>query len=111
MANTESVLNLVREAEDIVTDTLEKPGLTPSQRIILNDLSDVLRETDNLLLLNDLNESIEELKVKSKKLESINGQIKKQIKNLEKVSDKVAVAAKAIDAIVKAFGSPVSALC
>lgn len=111
MANTEkiNVLKQVREAENVVTDTLEKPGLTTPQRRILDDLSDILREIDNLLLLNELNESIEELKVKSKKLKSINNRTKKQIEKLEKVADKVEKAAKAIDAIVKAFGILVSA--
>jgi hypothetical protein len=106
MANTEkiNVLKQVREAENAVTDTLDKQGLTSSQRKILDDLSDILREIDNLLLLYELNESIEELKSKSKGLKSINNRIKKQIDKLEDVADKVGKVATAIDAIIKAFG-------
>ncbi|HUU41724.1 MAG TPA: hypothetical protein VMW42_12365 [Desulfatiglandales bacterium] len=107
MANTERInaLKQVHEAEDSVTNTLKKPGLTAPQRRILDELSDILKEIDKLLLLNELNDSIEELEGKSKKLKAINKRIKKQIENLEEVADKVEKAAKAIDAIVKAFGA------
>jgi SpoU rRNA methylase family enzyme len=111
MANTEriNVLKKVREAENIVTDTIEKPGLTTLQHGILDDLSDILREIDNLLLLNELNDSIEELKNISIKLKTINNRTKKQIDKLEEVADKVDIAVKGIDAIVKAFGLFVAA--
>ena len=111
MANTErlNVLKQVREAENSVTDTLNKPGLTTPQRKILDDLSDTLREIDNLLLLNELKDSVAELKSKSIKLTTINKQTKKQIEKLKEVADKVDKAAKGIDAIVKAFGLFVAA--
>ncbi len=106
MANTEkvSILKIIREAETNVTNTLDEPGLTLQQRKILDDLSDVLREIDNLVLLNELKDSIEVLKEKSKALKSINKRIKSKIEQLEEVADWVENAAKAIDATVKAFG-------
>lgn len=105
MANTEriNVLKKVREAENIVTKTIEMPGLTAPQHGILDDLSDILREIDNLLLLNELNGSIEKLKSISIKLKTINNRTKKQTDKLKEVADKVDKAAKGIDAIVKAF--------
>ena len=105
MANTEkiNVLKIVREAENIVTDTLKKTGLTNPQRGILDELSDTLREIDNLLLLNELKGSTEKLKSISSKLKTINNRTKKQIDKLKDVADKVDKAAKGIDAIVKAF--------
>ena len=111
MANTEkiNVLKQVRETENLVTDTLEKPGLTSGQRRILDDLSSILREIDNLLLLNELNDSIEELEGKLKKLKAINKRAKKQIENLEELAHKVEKVTKGIDGIVKAFGILVSA--
>ena len=70
MANTYkiNVLKQAHEVENIVTDTLDKPGLTTSQHKILDDLSDVLRKIDNLPLLTELNDSIENFKDKSKNL-------------------------------------------
>jgi hypothetical protein len=106
MANTEklSILKQVREVESAQTHALAKPGLTQRQRNALNDLSVVLREIDNIILLNELNECIEDLNEKSRKLKKINGRIKRQIEKLEEVSDKVEQASKVIDAVVKAFG-------
>jgi uncharacterized protein YydD (DUF2326 family) len=105
MANTEkiTILRQVREVQSAVTDTLDKPGLTPKQRNTLQDLSVVLRDIDNLILLNELNACIDDLKDKSKKLKKINGRIKRQIESLEEISAKVEQASKIIDAVVKAF--------
>lgn len=107
MANTEKIIILkqVREIETIVTGTLATPDLlTQRQMNALADLSVVLRDIDKLVLLNELNECIEDLKSKSKKLKNINGRIKRQIEELEDISEKVEQVSKAIDAIVKAFG-------
>jgi methyl-accepting chemotaxis protein len=106
MANTEKIVILkqVREIEGTLTDALDKPGLTQGQRNALDDLSDVLQEIDKLILLNELNECIDDLKSNSKKLKNINGRIKRQIEGLEDISAKVEQVSKAIDAVVKAFG-------
>jgi DNA mismatch repair ATPase MutS len=111
MANTEKVaiLKQIREAETIVSDTLDKSGLTQAQRNMLNDLLDVLREIDNLVLLNELNENIGFLKDKSKELKKVNTRVKKQTEKLKDVADKVEKAAKGIDAIIKVFGILVGA--
>jgi hypothetical protein len=106
MANTEKIVILkqVREIESIVTDTLAKTGLSKRQRNALDDLLVVLRDIDKLILLNELNECIDDLKGKSKKLKNLNRRIKRQIEKLEEVSAKVDQVSTAIDAIVKAFG-------
>jgi len=106
MANTEKmvILKQIREIESAVTKALAEPDLTQRQRNALDDLSVVLRDIDKLILLNELNECIEDLKSKSKKLNNINGRIKRQIEKLEGISAKVEQVSKAIDAIVKAFG-------
>ena len=70
----------------------------------MDDLSDVLQEIDKLILLSELNECIDDLNTKSRKLKNINGRIKRQIERLEDISAKVEQVSKAIDAIVKAFG-------
>lgn len=105
MANTEKIgiLKQVRNVEGAVTDALGKPILTQGQAKVLEDLLVVLREIDNLILLNELNECIEELKDKSKGLKKINGRIKRHIEKLEDISGKVEQASKVIDAVVKAF--------
>ena len=105
MANTEKmvILKQVREIESTVTNTLDIPALTQGQRNALDDLSDVLQEIDQLILLSELNDCINDLKAKSKKLKNINDRIKRQIEQLEDVSAKVEQVSKAIDAVVKAF--------
>ena len=105
MANTEKIVILkqVREIESTITGTLAKPDLTQRQRDALGDLSLVLRDIDNLILLNELNECIDDLKSRSQELKKINGRIKRQAEKLGDISAQVGQVAKAIDAVAKAF--------
>lgn len=111
MANTEKIciLKRVREVQCDVTSALCQPCLTQGQRNILDDLTVVLRDVDNLIVLNELNECIDDLNDHSRKLKKLNGRIKRRIENLEEISDKVEQASKVIDAVVKAFGILVGA--
>lgn len=111
MANTEKVgiLKQVRETQTETTEALSRSGLTQVQRDVLDDLRVVLTEIDNYVLLNELNDCIEGLREKSKKLKKLNTRMKKKIENLEDISARVEHVAKAIDAVIKAFGILVGA--
>ena len=110
MANTEIInaLRCVRNAEDAVAKVLDKPGLPKSQRNLLGDVADSLRELDDLLVTIDLKQSIDDLKKKSVEIQKINVQVQDEIGDLKKVAQKVADVATAVDALVKAFDILVS---
>jgi hypothetical protein len=111
MANTEirNALKIVREAENAVTDALDKPDLTQKQRDLLDELSDSLRDLDTLLVMIDLNKSIDRLEGESNKLTDLNKRTQKSLGQLTKVAKTVDTAAKGIDALVKAFSILVKA--
>ena len=111
MANSErmALLSRVREAKAVIRNKLDQPDLTDVQRKILNDLYDVLLEMDDILVLQELNDSIGRLEKNSKLLKQVNARAKKQIEKLKDIADTVDQVAKAVDAVVKAFGILLSA--
>jgi chromosome segregation ATPase len=111
MANTEirKILQHIRSAQKEVASALDKPGLSKPRRELLGDTADSLRELDDLLVIVDLNESINDLEEKSTKIQAINERVQKEINDLKEVAQTVDAVAKGVDALVKAFGILVSA--
>jgi flavin-binding protein dodecin len=106
MANTEirKVLKHVREAEAAVAHELKQSGLTTPERKLLDQLSDSLRDLDNLLLIIDLNKSIDKLDKMSQRLRGLNRRTRQTLARLQKVAETVDTTANVVDALVKAFG-------
>jgi hypothetical protein len=105
MANTEvrKVLQLVREAENAVGDALDAGELTEAQRAVLDRTQDKLRELDNLLVLEDLTQSLTKLKKASTTVVALNQKVKKEIAKFKAIVEAVAKVAKGVEALVKAF--------
>lgn len=105
MANTEKVkaLKLVRQAEDAVTDALDISGLNKTQRKLLDELSDYLRDLDYFLVMSELKDNIAQLKEKSKRIKTLNNRTKKQIDKLKDVAEAIDKTAGAIGALAQAI--------
>ena len=106
MANTEirNALQILRQAEESVTDSLEQSGLTQEARDLLNEALDVLRDVDNLLVKIDLSQGAKDLEEKSGELSKLNNRVKAELAGLKNIADVVDKASTAVDALVKAFG-------
>lgn len=106
--NTEimNTLELVRNAEKLVEEAKNKPGLTDNQRNTLTTLYGLLLDIDDRLVLEDIKSSLDNLKNDSNKLQDISDQIKKEITNLQNVADVINKVANAVgtlaDIITKA---------
>ncbi len=105
MANTEirNALQYVRKAEEEILEVLKQPGLNQSERDLLDEVSDIMRDLDNLLVKIDLSKEIDTLKEKSEELSKLNKRTNKELKKIKKISEVINKAATAIDALVKAF--------
>ncbi|HBG07302.1 MAG: hypothetical protein A2075_15215 [Geobacteraceae bacterium GWC2_58_44] len=106
MANTEirKTLQYVREAENEVTAALQQSGLTQSQRDLLDELADALRDLDNQLVLDDVNTSTAALEEKAKQMLRLNQDTREKLKELQKITETVEKVAKAVNGLVKVFG-------
>lgn len=105
MANTEilNALKLVRTTEDAVTKALDRSGLKPDQREVLENLADVLNDLDTFLLTVDLKTSVTDLEEKADKLTELNKQAQKSLAKLTKLADVINDVAVGIDGLTQAF--------
>ncbi|NNG00502.1 MAG: hypothetical protein HKM93_14040 [Desulfobacteraceae bacterium] len=104
MADTEKTdpIKVVRDAEDAVTEALDGPGLTTTERTLLDDLSVCLRDLDTYLVMNTLYTDIAKLTEKSTKLAALNNRTRNQVDKIEKVAKTVELATDTISALTQA---------
>lgn len=100
MANTEvlKTLQLVRDAKSAVREALS--SATPETAPPLQDLDNCLEEVEGTLICVALDEKIEALRKSRQQLDGICKEINAKMKSLKEVTDRVAVAAKAIGILV-----------
>ena len=96
-------IGYVREAETQVTVALQQPGLADSQRDLLNDLAETLRDLDAQLVLEDLKSCVTAFKEKAEQMNSLNKETQEKLQDLQDVSETVGKVAKAVNGLVKAL--------
>lgn len=105
MANTEvrKVLQLVREAEIAIGKALDEGELENAQCTVLIRTQDKLRELDNLLVLEDIAQSLKKLKQASTVLAKLNREVQQDISKLDAPAEAIEKVAKVVKALVNAF--------
>lgn len=94
-------ISAIRDAKKNISDALDKPGLTKKERKSLAELSRILEDFDNCLLLEDIRDSIDNLAKNSNEFKELISQKQEDLKKMEKVTASVNAVASAIDAVVK----------
>lgn len=105
MSNTEirEALDRIREAESQVTAALQQPGLTQSQRDLLFDLAEMLRDMDNRQVLEELKADTAAFERKANQMVALSNEAQEQLKDLQQLAETVELVAKAVNGLVKAF--------
>jgi flagellar motility protein MotE (MotC chaperone) len=104
MADTaiQEALDCVRDAESAVASALVDPRWTHSQRALLCDLAETLRDLDAQLVLEDLKSRATAFEEKADRMISLNKETQDKLQDLQEVSETVGKVAKAMNALVKA---------
>lgn len=102
-----TVLQLVRDAKKTINETME--SVSGEQGKVLEKLSTCIENIEGDLVASALDEKIAKLQGYKKELESVNTEIKENMKELKAVSDKVAMAGEALGKLIAVI-SKVAAL-
>ena len=101
MANTEhfNTLQKVVIARKAVNSLRDLSNLTPDERDLVDTTYAELIEIEDLLVLEDIKESIKDMEAGSERLDKITGKFEKSAARLKKVAKFIGDAAKAIGAL------------